>query len=72
MLRHRTMPSVINCLADDAAGRIALPAQLLAEAPSGASIITNVFRSATTLATTDDAAVYLEARSLVTWTGTFQ
>jgi len=62
----------INCMAGDEAGEITIPAQLLANAQAGATVITNVYRSANATVTGDNATVYLAASSLITWNGTVQ
>lgn len=63
---------LINCQASDEAGQITIPRQLLGSTPAGASVVTNVIRSANATVTTDNATVYLTAATLITWDGTLQ
>ena len=50
---------IINCQASDDAGQITIPVSLLANAPAGASVITNVYRSVNTTVTGDKPAALL-------------
>ncbi len=63
---------IVKCQASDQAGQITVPAQLLGSTPAGASVITNVIRSANATVTADNATVYLTASTLITWDGTLK